>query len=353
MHVCHVNLSNVLGGGTLQTLALIEALGTRITQSIVLRRDSPLHAAVSTLDWLDVRAVPNSILAATRAAGHTELLHIHEGRSMAIGALRSLFSGIPFIATRGLAQQPKSMWLARWSYKRAATVVGVSTAVTHALRAYSHDLVLATIPDCVRSMEQDPEHVKRLRESARGSVVVGHVGVLQDAIKGQRLILEAARKLQVSDPDILFWLIGSGSDEQDLRNAARDLANVIFVGWTDRVADYYAAMDIFIFPSRKEGLGSSLLEAMSFSLPIIGTRVGGIPDLVEHGTTGLLIDSNKSSQLVDAIRQLANSGELRQVMGENGKARSRTFSSEERADRYLDLYRRTVAPEMVKSSHSG
>ncbi len=343
MHVCHVNLSAELGGGTLQTLALIEALGTQLKQSLVVQRQTPLHTAVAGLDWLDVRPVANSLLAAARAATGADLLHVHEGRSVSIGALWSLLRGTPFVVVRGVWQPPNPAWLSRWRYEQAAAVVAISTVIAQRMRAYSDRIRLVVIPDCVRPLAQDPEHVRAIRQSAGGRLVVGHVGSLADAVKGQSLIVDAARALQGSHPELVFWLIGDGPDRQRLQHMARDLPNVKLLGWQRRVGDYYAAMDIFVFPSRKEGLGSALLEAMSFSLPIVAARVGGIPDLVQHEENGLLIESGDATGLRHALQRLVASTELRARLGNVGAQRVQEYSPQQRAQRYLALYRQVLA----------
>ena len=338
MHVCHVNLSAELGGGTLQTRALIEALGTRVQQSAVVQRGTPLHHALSELTGVDLRPVRNSLWAAARASGGADLLHIHEGRSVTIGALRALARGTPFVVVRGVWQPPNSSWVSRWRYERAAAVVPISTPIAELMRGYSGRLKLTVIPDCVRPLDQDPERSRALRASAGGRLVVGHVGSLQDAVKGQSLILEAARSLAVSHPDVVFWLLGEGPDRARLEQLAAGLGNVEFKGWADRMGDYYGAMDVFAFPSRKEGLGSALLEAMAFGLPVVAARVGGIPDLVTHEDNGLLIAPDSAAELGAAVARLADDPALRQRLGAAGARRVSDYSPERRAKRYLALY---------------
>ena len=342
MRVCHINLSAELGGGTLQTLALIEAIGNRIPQTLVVQRNSPLHQAARPLNWLELRPVANSLLAAARASGGADLLHIHEGRSVTVAAVRSLFSGVPFVVVRGVWQSPGSSWFSRWRYERAGAVVAISNPIAQRMRSYSRKLNLVVIPDCLRPLAHDVQRAKKLRDAEQGKLIVGHVGSLQDAVKGQSLILDAARAMSCSHPQVVFWLIGDGPDQHSLKRLAQDLDNVRFLGWADQVGDYYAAMDLFVFPSRKEGLGSALLEAMSFSLPVVAARVGGIPDLVSHEENGLLVDAGDAQALAAALIKLAGAPELRQRMGAAGSQRAAGFSPQRRAERYLTVYRQVL-----------
>lgn len=343
MHVCHINLSAELGGGTLQTLALIEGINTQLQQSLVVQRDTPLHKAALAFPWLDIRPVPNSLLAAARAAHGADLLHIHEGRSVTIGAVRSLLWATPFVVVRGVWQPPNAGWLSRWRYERAGAVVAISNPIAARMKAYSPRLKLVVIPDCLRPLGHDPQRALALRQAAGEALIVGHVGSLQDAVKGQSLIIEMARTMASSHANVVFWLVGDGPDYQRLRDTAKGLGNVHFMGWAERVGDYYAAMDMFVFPSRKEGLGSALLEAMSFRLPIVAARVGGIPDLVTHEENGLLVAPNDAGELCDAVTRLADDPALRQTLGAAGARRVEAYSPERRAQSYLKLYRKVLS----------
>ena len=260
-------------------------------------------------------------------------------------ALRSLLPGTPFVVVRGVWQPPNSSWTSRWRYERAAAVVAISAPIAERMAAYSDRVALTVIPDCVRPLARDAEHTRSLRTSVGDRLIVGHVGSLQDAVKGQSLILEVARVLQTSRPELLFWLIGEGPDGDTLKAQAEDLSNVRFMGWTDRVGDYYGAMDVFVFPSRKEGLGSALLEAMSARLPIVASRVGGIPDLVVHEDNGLLVEPNEPAQLLAALTRLVDDPRLRRRFGEAGARRARQYSPQRRAERYLQLYESVLRGE--------
>ena len=134
-------------------------------------------------------------------------------------------------------------------------------------------------------------------------------------------------------------LVGGGDDEEMLKLAARGLPNVIFSGFVENVGDYLAAFDLFILPSRREGIGSILLDAMGQALPIVASRVGGVPEIVHHEKNGLLIGSERPDQLQDAICALAGSPEVRRSMGKAGKEIARQYTADVMARKYLELYK--------------
>lgn len=135
-------------------------------------------------------------------------------------------------------------------------------------------------------------------------------------------------------------LVGGGQDEAMLKLAAAGLANVTFTGFVENVGDYLAAFDLFILPSRREGIGAILLDAMQSSLPIVATRVGGLPEIVHDGDNGLLIDSERPDQLQAAIVDLIGAPERRAAMGRRGAEFARGYTVDVMASKYLDLYER-------------
>lgn len=338
MRICHVNLSKELRGGEHQTVSLVQTLRHRANQRVVVRRGSALHDRLTdlALERVDVVPVPNSPIAAVRATSDSDLLHIHEGRSVPIGAARSLL-GTPFLVTRRVLKAPTSRASTRWCYRRAEHVVCVSQAVSRVMSDYSPSTPVSTIYDCVATV-QPTRADSSVSDDLSGRFVVGNVAELDDDTKGQRTIIEVARRLEVELPNTLFLLIGKGKDEAALKQEAEGLGNIRFVGWTDRLVDYYSAMDLFMFPSRTEALGSAVLEAMSLGLPVVASDVGGIPEIVQPGVNGFLIDSTDINAWAHRIEQLGNDASLRSRLGQNAAVTAAAFSPEAIAEQYYSLY---------------
>jgi glycosyltransferase involved in cell wall biosynthesis len=169
------------------------------------------------------------------------------------------------------------------------------------------------------------------------------VGALDNDQKGQEFVIEVARSFAVSRPDVCFMLVGSGRDETMLKALAGNLRNVVFTGFVENVGDFLAASDIFVLPSRREGIGSILLDAMDFGLPIVATRVGGVPAIVRDDENGILIEACDTVGLGHAIERLLDSEALRRRLGERGREVSSTYSADVMAEKYLELYRDATA----------
>jgi len=344
LHLCHINLSKELRGGEVQTIALVECLATRFRQSVIVRRDGPMHERLERTgsDGIQILPVSNSITSAMRAIRDVDLLHVHEGRSVQIGALRSV-SGPPFVVTRRVLKRPKDNFFARWCYGRASEVVGVSEAVSSVMRGYISADKVTTVIDFVPQFAIDPEKSRSLQTRYRDKIVVGHVGELDDQHKGQGVIVDVARRARADHPQLHFLLVGGGRDEQLLRDRARDLDNVEFVGRVDNVGDYYTAMDFFVFPSREEALGSAILEAMSCGLPVIGSNVGGIPEVVLPGENGVLFPSGDADALYDAVVTLARDSDGRERLSAGARKLAEQRRVDVVAEDYVAIYERVLA----------
>jgi hypothetical protein len=185
--VCHINLSKEFRGGERQTLALIQALPASIRQRAVVRRNSSLHRALLAEPSLRaaIVAIPNSPIAAVRASAGVDLVHAHDGRSVAGGALRSLL-GRPFIATRRIAKAPTPRRATRWSYSRARCIVCVSGAVARIMQAYDERTETRTIYDCAPALRRPAATaVEGIRARFAGKLLFGQVGQLDDGRKAK------------------------------------------------------------------------------------------------------------------------------------------------------------------------
>jgi glycosyltransferase involved in cell wall biosynthesis len=190
----------------------------------------------------------------------------------------------------------------------------------------------------------DPEKRAAIRATVPDKLVVGHVGALDNGQKGQEFIIAVARELEHTHPDVHFMLVGGGDDEAMLKAAAAGLSNLTFTGFVNNVGDYLAAFDIFVLPSNREGIGSILLDAMEQSLPVIASRVGGVPDIVRHGDNGVLIDPASPAQLREAILGLRADPARRRAYGERGREFAKNFTGEVMWRKYFALYESLLGP---------
>ena len=336
--IVHVNTARGYRGGERQTELLIRGLASRgVRQALVTRRGAPLSARLRDVD-VEVREVSGGPLSVTRVTRDASLVHVHEGRSVYAAFLRSLLSGTPYVITRRVNNPIRDHWLAHKAYRRAACVAAVAPQVAEILRAYDDAIRVSVVHSGSSALSVDAQKSAAIRASMAGKFLVGHVGALDNGQKGQEFIIAVARELAGSHPDVQFVLVGGGEDEATLKAAAAGLPNLEFTGFVENVGDYLAAFDVFILPSNREGIGSILFDAMERGLPVIASRVGGVPDIVHHGKNGLLIAPASPAQLRDAILHLKANPDLREAYGRHGREHAKDFTGEAMWRKYLALY---------------
>ncbi len=133
--------------------------------------------------------------------------------------------------------------------------------------------------------------------------LVSIVGRLHQ-VKGHRYFLRAAAELLEERDDIHFLVVGSGPEGDDLEEFTRELGispKVTFTGFVSDVSQLMPELDLLVVPSLWEGFGLTALEAMAVGIPVVATSVGGLPEIVEHGSTGLLVPPADAAALAKSI----------------------------------------------------
>jgi len=170
--------------------------------------------------------------------------------------------------------------------------------------------------------------------------VVGSVGRL-DAIKNYPFLLQAFRDLGRTSRPAKLVLVGEGPDRARVEAALPTGATLL--GEREDVAVLLRAFDLFVLPSLNEGISNTILEAMATGLPVLATRVGGNPELVEDGVTGTLVPSGDTAALAAALKRYVDRPELAPAHGAEGLRRARSrFSIAAMVRAYEDVYRRVA-----------
>lgn len=190
-------------------------------------------------------------------------------------------------------------------------------------------------------------------------VVIGTVGRLV-AVKDQQLLIKALHNLISLRPELRtslrLLIVGDGPQRAALSKQVERLSLsdlVCFAGDRDDIPELLRSMDIFVLPSLGEGISNTVLEAMATGLPVIATAVGGNPELVQDGTTGLLFPVGDADALTEAIATLIDNSALRIDMGKAAVAQIRQYFDWQRTvDSYLGLYDELLNPR-AKGSRAG
>jgi glycosyltransferase involved in cell wall biosynthesis len=171
---------------------------------------------------------------------------------------------------------------------------------------------------------------KRSLGLSQNGGVIGFVGWLLP-IKGPMYLLRAMETVWRVRPDASLIFVGKGDMDMDLRTESLRIGangNVKFLGWREDIDELIPIFDILALPSLNEGMGRVLVEAMAAGKPVVASRVGGVPDLVKHGESGMLVPPANKDALAEAILHLLDNPEKARQMGQRGRERCRPFSVE-------------------------
>jgi glycosyltransferase involved in cell wall biosynthesis len=178
-----------------------------------------------------------------------------------------------------------------------------------------------------------------------GAPLVGNV-TTRDPDKGQRYLVDAAHLAVSKVPNARFLIVGQGELEHTLRQKIKRLhleEHLILTGFRSDVLSLQKGFDVFVMSSVSEGLGTSALDAMACGRPVVATHVGGLPEVVDHLKTGLLVPARNPTSLAKAIIELLQDHTLREHYGiavqEGASAR---FSADRMIDETIEMYRRVA-----------
>jgi glycosyltransferase involved in cell wall biosynthesis len=221
-------------------------------------------------------------------------------------------------------------WAERKALEWADVVTAVSRSAAERYRSLGFDVLY--VPNAVDPADL-PERGTRFFE--RQVVYCGRLS----REKGVDLLIDAIKRISAN-----LVVVGGGPLERELRELARGDPRIRFTGPLPRAEALriVKGSDVFVLPSRHEGLSTALLEAMAMGVPVVATRVGGNPELVEHGETGLLVEP-EPGQLAGAISLLLEDGNLAKRLAENAaKIAREKYSWPVVYRQYLDVYRKVA-----------
>jgi len=193
----------------------------------------------------------------------------------------------------------------------------------------------------VRNQLIDKVYAKNRVNLKANDFTIGSIGGLRK-VKGYEFLLEAIAIARKAFPNVKLVLVGNGPQRSLLQEKAEKLGIsdiVIFVGWRKDIPQLLSAFDLYVCSSLKEGVSISLLEAMAASKPVIATNVGGNPEVVEDGKTGLLVPPKDPQKIAETINELLDNENKRLEMGRAGLKRVKEkFSISKTVREYKEVY---------------
>lgn len=334
--ILHIDDQHTWGGGQAQVLSLLKGLrddshrAELVTQpgSVLGKRAKDGGFKVHSMrmrgdaDVFSARRISDII-----RSDDFDIIHMHTGHAHMVGAMACAFNSSPACIVSKRVAFPINkgpLGIARLKYFwRIDVYVAVSDAVKNVLIAAGvrpsriHVVNSGIVPPTVGSGLAVREEIG----VGADQKLVGNIGALVEA-KGQRYLLEAAPLILKEMPETRFVIIGDGKLESKLKDIAFRLGvsdAVCFAGFQEDIGRYLTAFDVLVVSSLMEGLNNSAIEAMMVGKPVVGTDVGGIPEIIEHGKTGLMVPCENHIALAEAVLDILNNPEKAAAFGSAGR----------------------------------
>jgi glycosyltransferase involved in cell wall biosynthesis len=355
MKVLHVEGGRHLHGGAYQVLHLVTGLAARGYESLlVCPRGSELAAAARP--FADVRemtmhgdldaGISLRLLALLRDV-RPDLVHLHSRIGADIwGGLAARLARLPAVHTRRV-DNPEPRWLVALKYRLHDRIIAISEEIGRVL--ISEGLPVQKLRVVRSAVDWEPwarpcdrRRVAALLGVPTRSILVCVVAQLIGR-KGHRFLIDVLPHVASRHPNLKVFFFGRGPLEGQLREAikAAGLNGVIKLGgFRNDLEEILGCFDLLVHPATMEGLGVSLLQAASAGLPIVASRVGGIPEVVRDRESGILVEPEDSQALGAAIETLLADANLRRDMGDKGRElMAKEFPIDSMVEGNLRVYR--------------
>ena len=279
------------------------------------------------------------------------VVHAHTGHAVGLAALATVASPARMVLTRRVDFALRRNAGTRWKYARAHGIIAISRAIADVMARGGIDAGrISIVPSGVDlSRRVTPARADVVRSlgvpaGAPWAVQVGALVQHKDPVNFVRAVAAARRSV----PALHGVMLGEGpmrsAVEEEIRRLGLETA-VHLAGHRGDADAILSAATVAVLSSEEEGLGTALLDAMAFARPIAATRAGGIPEIVEHESSGLLVPVHDPDALGAAIARLVQDDALAARLADGAARRVQEFSVERTADRTIDVYRRLLGAE--------
>jgi glycosyltransferase involved in cell wall biosynthesis len=353
MKVLHVDLEREWRGGQSQAWLTLRGLQERKHEvELLAAQDSPLAKrvaeagiAVHQVPRLGLRAWAAFSLRGLIAARRFELVHLNEPHALTAAWVAKAHQRLPLLLSRRIGFPLQKNFVSRARYRAVERFVANSKEVAQSL--VDSGIAAERISIVNEGVEIPALPTPEERRTARKhwgiqekEFLFGCVSVFVPE-KGQRHLIEALPAVRATHPEARLLLAGDGACRAELQALTKRLGQtkaVLFPGFVNNVAQVYAALDAFVFPSEFEGLGTALQAAMAAGLPCISTRRGALAEAVDSERTALVVEPN-GKEFAAAMLRVMNDEELRQRLGNAGRLEvEKRFSAGRMVENTIRVY---------------
>ena len=363
MNIIHIDAGKEWRGGQQQAFYLHETLVQKGHDSLMVslpnapmtercRQAGLPQISLPIRGEFDLRSARS--LAELAKNKNAQILHAHCSHSLSIAAWSKMWRrNSVVIGARRVDFHVRKPLLGAWKYNnsRVNAIICVSEKIRQVLLAdgVRPDKVFTVYSgvDLQKFVSVNPAGWRTEWNIPAENIVIGTVAAFAGH-KDYPNLLAAARIVLDRHRKVSFCAVGDGALLAPMQRQVEQMgirANFIFPGYRKDVGRFLKNFDIFVLASKKEGLGTSLLDAQAVGLPVIGTQAGGIPEIIDDQKTGLLVPPQNPKKLADAIVMLIDDAVLRKKLGRTGQQAVSRFSIENTIQKTVAIYERLLTQD--------
>lgn len=349
MNILHITSAKTWRGGERQILYLMEGLKDKGHSNFLMSPN------VSIIGFRSPEVVTSQVIFKKGILGRfqnvfalinychsnkIDLIHGHDSHTHTLLWLAYKFGGLKTksIITRRLINPIKNRSIPKYNFGKIERIICISNAVKaiimpsienrERLEVIYSGIKIPTLQDVGKSLKED------------ANFVVGYVAAFTKE-KDHVTFLAVAKSLISKYPEISFrfLLVGDGPLIEQIKNESKRIdGNFVFTGFVEEVSQAYLEMDLLLHTSKSEALGTAILDAMKIGLPIVATKVGGIPEIVLNGKNGFLCDIGDYGEMASSVYKLASNRDLYNSFSKNSKAIIPKFNVTSMVNKTVELY---------------
>jgi L-malate glycosyltransferase len=277
-----------------------------------------------------------------------DLIHVHDAIAhQMIFAAGLLGNNVPIIVSRRVDFPVSKSYLShkKYNYHKIKKIICVSNKILHTLEPdIEEKSKLTVIHDGIDLEKFSKNYDRRILHRQYGinekTKIIGYISALSP-LKDHYTFIDTAKKLIGKGIDAKFFIIGEGLIRGRLEKYAEQSGlknDIIFTGFRNDIPSILPEIDVFLFTSVSEGLGTSILDALASRVPVVSTNAGGIPEIIEDGITGLVAGIKDSELLASQVEIILTDEELKSKLVNNASEKVKSFSKEIMANKTLSVY---------------
>ncbi|MCD6235068.1 MAG: glycosyltransferase family 4 protein [Candidatus Marinimicrobia bacterium] len=356
--IIHIDTAKSWRGGQQQVAYLHEGVIQRGIDSLMVCPEHSVMASWCRERRLPVQTLPlcceADIVSALRLGRFVRktgrcILHAHNAHALSIALMTKLRvkRQAAVIASRRVDFPLKIHAPAQWKYRTALLdrIICISHEIQRIMQSHgiSEDKLIV-IPSGIDihkfdSVDQSPTFREEWNIPPHHKIVCTVAALTGH--KDYPTFLESARLVLMTYSEVTFLAVGEGKQAEEIKSLAEKKGlekHFIFTGFRTDVGRFLKNSDLFVMASKKEGLGTSILDAETAGLAVIGTDAGGIPEVIRHGENGFIVPRQQPKALSDAILTLLRDDEKRKMFGEKSLAFVRNFDISFTVQKHIKLY---------------